>query len=78
MNKFTGRPVCWSLGTNVVLQSFDTKSLRKVDGTEPGYTGSPGDSLKNCTVCHGGTAETIEGWITSNIPTTGLCARQYL
>jgi hypothetical protein len=55
----------------VVMQSFDTKSLRKVDGTEPGYTGSPGDSLKNCTVCHGGTAVNIEGWITSNIPSTG-------
>ncbi len=70
MNKFTGSLFIGALAL-VVLQSFDTKSLRKVDGTEPGYTGSPGDSLKNCTVCHGGTAENIEGWITSNIPSTG-------
>lgn len=70
MNKFTGSLFIGALAL-VVLQSFDTKSLRKVDGTEPGYTGSPGDSLKNCTVCHGGTAVNIEGWITSTIPSTG-------
>jgi hypothetical protein len=71
MNKFTKGMFVGALAL-IVFQSFDTKSLRKVDGTEPGYTGSPGDSLKNCTVCHGGTAVAIEGWITSNIPTTGF------
>jgi len=55
----------------ILLQSFDTKSLNKVDGTIPGFTGSPGDSLKNCTVCHGGTATPVQDWITSDIPTTG-------
>ncbi|MDZ4668213.1 MAG: choice-of-anchor V domain-containing protein [bacterium] len=55
----------------IILQSFDTNSLKKVDGTEPGYTGSPGDSLKNCTVCHGGNAVNIGGWITSDIPESG-------
>ncbi|MCF8253786.1 MAG: T9SS type A sorting domain-containing protein [Bacteroidia bacterium] len=58
----------------ILLESFDSKSLKKVDGTDPGYTGSPGDSLKNCTVCHGGTATLVEGWITSDIPSTGFVA----
>lgn len=56
----------------VILESFGNKGLGKVDGTEPGYTGSPGDSLKNCTVCHGGTAVNVQGWISSNIPATGF------
>lgn len=60
----------------ITLQSFDTVKLGKRDGTEPGYTGSPGDSLKNCTVCHGGKASNIDGWITSNIPTTGYVPGQ--
>jgi hypothetical protein len=57
----------------ILLQSFDTKSLNKrADGTNPGFTGSPGDSLKNCTVCHGGTATPVIEWITSDIPTAGF------
>jgi hypothetical protein len=55
----------------IVLESFGTIGLGKKDGTEPGYTGSPGDSLKNCTACHGGMAMDVEGWITSNIPEEG-------
>lgn len=54
----------------IVFESFATRILKK-DGTEPGYTGSPGDSLKNCTACHGGNPITIEGWVTSNIPVDG-------
>lgn len=61
-----------ALAAAVTLQSFDTVKLGKRDGTEPGYTGSPGDSLKNCTACHGGRATFIDGWITSNIPSTGF------
>lgn len=63
----------------VLLQSFDVISnsnKRKVDGTEPGYTGSPGDDYKNCTVCHGGTATNVEGWVTSNIPEDGFVPGQ--
>lgn len=52
-----------------VFQSFELGKRR--DGTEPGHTGSPGDSLKTCTVCHGGTVEWQPGWITSNIPAEG-------
>jgi hypothetical protein len=52
---------------NIVLES----KIAKRDGTDPGYTGSPGDSSKNCTTCHGGITLNEEGWITSNIPAEG-------
>ena len=59
------------VSTLILLESFGTASLGKIDGTEPGFTGSPGDSLKNCTKCHGGNAYSVAGWITSNIPSSG-------
>jgi hypothetical protein len=43
------------------------------NGAPAGYTGSPGDG-KNCTQCHGGTATTQAGLITSNIPAQGYTA----
>lgn len=55
----------------VMLQSFGSQTLGKKDGTEPGYTGSPGDSLKNCTACHGGEAVEVYDWISSDIPASG-------
>lgn len=57
----------------ILLQSFefDGGSKRRRDGTNPGYTGSPGDSFKNCTACHGGTTQNVDGWIVSNIPSSG-------
>lgn len=55
----------------ILLESFGTKGLGKKDGSEPGYTGSPGDTLKNCTACHGGKAYNEIGWIKSNIPESG-------
>jgi hypothetical protein len=59
----------------VVFQAFEdgpgTGTKRRRDGTDPGHTGSPGDNFKNCTICHGGTATDADGWITSNIPSTG-------
>lgn len=49
-----------------------TQSLvMKQDGAEPGHTGSPGDSFKNCTVCHGGISYNVDNWITSNVPSSG-------
>ena len=39
-------------------------------GSPGGYTGSPGDG-KDCTYCHGGNAEQVTGWITSDIPAEG-------
>jgi hypothetical protein len=56
----------------IVLQSFGPVAQYKMrEGSEPGHTGSPGDGSKNCTVCHLGVAEPVEGWITSDIPITG-------
>jgi hypothetical protein len=43
------------------------------NGAPAGYTGSPGDG-KNCTNCHGGSATTLAGIITSNIPAQGYTA----
>lgn len=60
----------------ILFESFALiKPLRR-DGTDPGYTGSPGDSSKNCTTCHLGVATTKAGWITSNIPASGYVAGQ--
>jgi hypothetical protein len=55
----------------IMLESFGTVSLGKIDGTEPGFTGSPGDSLRNCTACHGGNSYKVKDWITSTIPASG-------
>ena len=55
----------------ITLESFNASRLGKKDGAAPGYTGSPGDSLKNCTACHGGNAFTVDNWISSNIPEEG-------
>ncbi len=61
---------------SIVLVSFKQFKVMKKDGAAPGYTGSPGDSLKNCTSCHGGNAVKVNGWITSNIPSTGYVPGQ--
>lgn len=45
------------------------------NGAPAGYSGSPGDG-KNCTECHGGTATSVTGWITSNIPVSGYVPGQ--
>lgn len=55
----------------VGLESFKPHRVMKKDGAAPGYTGSPGDSLKDCTACHGGFKTDVNGWITSNIPKEG-------
>ncbi|MBE0664121.1 MAG: hypothetical protein IH597_16820 [Bacteroidales bacterium] len=44
--------------------------LKNSSGAQPGHTGSPGDG-KNCTYCHGGTAQSISEVFSSNIPTSG-------
>jgi hypothetical protein len=63
--------IIFGISTLILLESFGNAGLGKIDGTEPGFTGSPGDSLKNCTKCHGGNAYSVAGWITSNIPSSG-------
>lgn len=56
---------------SILFQSFSS-DFGKRDGTEPGFTGSPGDSLKTCVVCHGGVAITVSNWITSTVPASGF------
>lgn len=56
---------------SILFQSFST-DFGKRDGTEPGFTGSPGDSLKTCVVCHGGVAINVSNWIASTVPATGF------
>lgn len=42
------------------------------DGNSPsGHANDPASGYANCTACHGGTAATVTGWITSNIPSGG-------
>jgi hypothetical protein len=43
-------------------------------GSQGGFTGSPGDKNTTCTKCHNGNANTINGWITSDIPVGGYNA----
>jgi hypothetical protein len=56
----------------LLLSSFE---IFYPNGAPAGMTGSPGDG-NNCTSCHGGTASTSAGWITSNIPAAGYVAGQ--
>jgi len=51
------------------LMSF-SDPLKNSNGATPGYTGSPGDG-RNCTFCHGGTAQSISDVFSSNIPSSG-------
>lgn len=60
----------------IILQSNRPLRTAKKDGAEPGYTGSQGDTLKNCTACHGGTATNVSGWIKSDIPASGYIPGQ--
>lgn len=53
----------------LTFESFELGKRR--NGTDPGHTGSPGDSLKTCKVCHGGNEEWQPDWISSDIPSTG-------
>lgn len=45
-------------------------------GSPGGRTGSPGDNGNTCTGCHTGTANTVSGWITTNVPPSGFVAGQ--
>ncbi|MEI6681584.1 MAG: choice-of-anchor V domain-containing protein [Bacteroidota bacterium] len=56
--------------TLLVSVIFTTPVFAHSSGAPSGYTGSPGDG-HNCVSCHGGSAVTVSGWITSNIPPTG-------
>ena len=54
---------------------FSSYTMNYPTGAPVGKTGSPGDG-SNCSSCHGGTASTTAGQITSNIPVDGYVAGQ--
>jgi hypothetical protein len=60
----------------ILLESFVPLKVTRRDGSDPGYTGSPGDGNKSCTTCHGGIATPKDGWITSDIPEDGYIPGQ--
>jgi hypothetical protein len=62
------------LSTAVILL-FSSFALMYPSGAPASVTGSPGDGA-NCVKCHGGTATTTAGLITSNIPAAGYVAGQ--
>ncbi len=56
----------------IVAMMFTTKLAFTHDGNSPtGHANDPASSHANCTACHGGTATTVTGWITTNIPAAG-------
>ena len=62
-----------SLSSLMIIVLFMVTTMRVFaypGGSPAAKTGSPGDG-SNCTSCHGGSAATVTGWITSNIPGAG-------
>lgn len=58
------------LGLFLLFSSYSGEGTRYPGGSPGGYTGSPGDG-QTCTVCHGGSATQVTGWISSDIPVEG-------
>ncbi len=61
------------IGSLLLSLTINTIVMAYPSGSPAGYTGSPGDT-HHCQSCHGGSAATVAGWITSNIPVTGYVA----
>jgi hypothetical protein len=62
------------IACSVVLSlAISTVVFAYPSGSPSAKTGSPGDG-SHCVSCHGGSAVTVTGWITSNIPATGYVA----
>ncbi|HNY03773.1 MAG TPA: hypothetical protein PKG48_14350, partial [Bacteroidales bacterium] len=51
----------------IALMTISGSVFAYPSGSPAGYTGSPGDG-QHCVSCHGGSAVTVSGWITTNIP----------
>ena len=59
------------VGLCFLAYNFTSNMVRSnASGAPATHTGSPGD-VANCTQCHNGTATTVTGWITSDIPAAG-------
>lgn len=64
----------WILSSSAIIL-FGSFALMYPSGAPEAVTGSPGDGA-NCVKCHGGTATTTAGLITSDIPAGGYVAGQ--
>ncbi len=53
----------------LIISGFSGRT-KNPTGAPAGHTGSPFDN-KNCTVCHGGSAANVVGYLSSNVPGTG-------
>jgi hypothetical protein len=60
---------------SILLSSFSGNDSMYPSGAPAGYTGSPGDG-QNCSGCHGGSATTVQNWITSDVPAEGYIPGQ--
>ncbi|MCX6267436.1 MAG: T9SS type A sorting domain-containing protein [Bacteroidetes bacterium] len=75
MKKQSVRFLAMMIGVAFISLIFSTVLNANPSGVPSpyNYTGSPGDT-RNCVSCHGGSALTVTGWITSNIPAQGYTA----
>ena len=60
-----------ALGLLIISQSIQKYAMSYDGGAPSSYANDPAGSNKNCTQCHGGSATTVTGWVTSNIPASG-------
>ena len=60
-------------GSLFISLVISVSAIAYPSGAPAGYTGSPGDG-QHCVSCHNGSAATVSGWITSNIPAAGYTA----
>jgi hypothetical protein len=64
-------PFLFVLATPVILLLMSNST-----GSPGGKSGSIGDDGNTCTDCHGGSATTMPGWITTNVPAEGYTPGQ--
>lgn len=61
------------IGSILISLLVSFSAMAYPSGSPAGYTGSPGDG-QHCVSCHNGSAATVSGWITTNIPAAGYTA----
>jgi hypothetical protein len=58
------------------LSFLSYQSSSKISGAPSGVANDPASGMTTCTDCHNGTASSVSGWITSNIPAGGYTPGQ--
>lgn len=64
------KKIIYVLISGIGMLTILTSNIDFSSGSPGAKTGSPADGA-TCTQCHAGTANPVEGWITSDIPATG-------